>query len=271
MAFDFDAFTEILSEARELVTNIRHSDVMTKSALDFVTDTDFRVDAFLTQKLAALTPGVPIFSEERAMERPQEGAFWIVDPVDGTHNMLADVPHYAISAALFDGREAQIAGVMDVVAQGLYLAEKGSGAQVNGLSLRLSEKASTLFALSSGAIDALFGQADVYRALRKRGKVRNLGSQSLHLCYVAEGRFGLAMSQEARFWDDAPGRLIAEEAGAGYRSFAALERGDFLDVAFSNAPLCSLCAHPDLFDEAARLLSKLWPVNSERTEVQEKQ
>lgn len=264
MAFDFDAFGEIMREARELVTNIRHSEIMTKSALDYVTDTDLRVDAFLTQKLATLTPGIPVLSEERAMERPQ-GAFWIIDPVDGTHNMMADIPHFAISAALFDGGEAQIAGVMDIAKQSLYLAEKGSGARVNGLSLRLAGKASTLLALSSGAIDALFNQADVYAALRKRGKVRNLGSQSLHLCYVADGRFGLAISQEARFWDDAPGRLIAEEAGAGYRSFAASESGDFLEVAFSNAPLCSLCAHPSLFDDTASLVSKLWPTKSERT------
>ncbi|MEQ1407362.1 inositol monophosphatase [Neorhizobium sp. Rsf11] len=247
----------VLRRAGDLVDSARFSDVTEKSELDYVTDVDLRLDAFLTEQLALLTPGIPVFSEERAMQRPT-GAFWIIDPIDGTHNMMAGVPHYAVCAAFFDANEAQMAAVLDVAGQDLYLAKKGKGATLNGSPLRLTNKPSTLAAISSGALDALNERSDIYASLRTMAKIRNLGSQSLHLCYVAGGRLGFAISQEARFWDDAAARLIAEEAGACYHSFAASENGDLLELAFSKAPLRSLCAHPDIFESIDRLMTPLW-------------
>ncbi len=258
MTIDLVALRKVMLAAGELVAGERHSTVVTKSPLDYVTDLDLRVDAFLTEQLEGLTPGVPVFSEERAMSRP-EGAFWVIDPVDGTHNMMAGIPHYAICAALFDGTQALSGSVLDIVGGRLYVAEKDKGAAVNGQELRLRGEPSTLMGLSSGAMDAFLGHPDIYEALRRKGKIRNLGSQSLHLCKVADGQFGFTISQEARFWDDAAGRLIAEEAGASYRALAADSNEAFLDLAFTKKPLRSVCAHPDLFPDLENLLSKMWP------------
>ncbi|WP_440408406.1 inositol monophosphatase family protein [Neorhizobium petrolearium] len=263
MMLQLDALGAIIRLAGDLIDSTRFSDVTEKSELDYVTDVDLRLDAFLTEQLGLLTPGIPVFSEERAMQRPT-GAFWIIDPVDGTHNMMAGVPHYAVCAAFFDSDETQMAAVLDVVGRDLYLAKKGKGATLNGSPLRLTSKPSTLGAISSGALDALNGRSDIYASLRATAKIRNLGSQSLHLCYVADGRLGFAISQEARFWDDAAARLIAEEAGASYHSFAASGNGDFLDLAFSKAPLRSLCAHPDIFEKLNRLMTPLWWADFER-------
>jgi myo-inositol-1(or 4)-monophosphatase len=257
MPLDSAALTRLFRDAGNIVSQSRIAHVTSKSRLDYVTDIDHRVDGFLTEGLARLIPGVPVFSEEREMERP-EGAFWIIDPVDGTHNMLAGVPHVAVCAALFDGASAQIGAVLDVVAGRVYLAEKGKGATVDGERLTITGKASTLMGLSSGTLDALMTQPDIYRALRQKGKLRNLGSQALQLCYVADGRLGFTISEEARFWDDAAGRLVAEEAGARYRSFAAGSDEDLMRVAFSKRALRSLCAHPEEFSELSLLLSNLW-------------
>ena len=48
------------------------------------------------------------------------------------------------------------------------------------------------------------------------GRLRILGSQALHLCYVAAGRLRLAASVEAKLWDDVAGALIVEESGLTY-------------------------------------------------------
>ncbi|WP_298982874.1 inositol monophosphatase [uncultured Roseibium sp.] len=257
MSVDQSALGEIIREAGRIVAQSSISRVETKSRLDYVTDIDHRVDDLLTEKLSKLTPGVPVFSEERAMKRPDR-AFWIIDPVDGTHNMMAGVPHVAVCVALFEGLEAKVGAVLDVVADRFFIAEKGKGATVNGERLKRPQRPSGLMGLSSGTLDALMSNADIYRSLRKKGKLRNLGSQALQLCYVADGRLGFTVSKEARFWDDAAGRLIAEESGARYKSFAAETDEELMQVAFSKQPLRSLCAHPDEFEDVSKLLYKLW-------------
>lgn len=260
MSSERNNLAAIMNCAGELVRSLEPSDIAEKSKLDYVTNMDHRLDEFLTRELTALTPGIPVLSEERPFDKV--GAdFWIIDPIDGTHNMMTGVPFFAVCAALFDDHGAKLAAVLDIAAAGLYLAERGHGATLNDKALRLPEQPSTLIALSSGVLDRMNAYPDIYNSIRETGKLRNLGSQSLHLAFVADGRFGLAVSEEARFWDDAAARLIAEEAGARYRSFATDGEDRFLSIALSQAPLKSLCAHPALFDEVEIFLSLLWSEN----------
>jgi len=256
MAGDRGALVAVMREAAAVAAAAPVSRVDEKATLDYVTDVDHRLDAFLDGALARLMPGVPVLSEERPIA-PPDGAFWIVDPLDGTHNLMAGLPFNGVCAALFEGGVAVLSAVLDRSTGIVYAAERGRGATADDTPLRLAPRASTLVAISSGALDVLNDRPDLYRPLRRLGKLRNLGSQSLHLVGVAIDRFGFALSAEARFWDDAAARLIAEEAGARYASFAATER-DFLAVALTKAPLKSLCAHPAVYDEVAAIAARLW-------------
>ncbi len=60
--------------------------------------------------------------------------------------------------------------------------------------------------------------------LERVGKLRILGSQALHLCYVASGRLAAALSREARLWDDAAGALMVEEMDFKYSDFDGRNR-----------------------------------------------
>ncbi|WP_165814818.1 inositol monophosphatase family protein [Labrenzia sp. 011] len=261
MQIDLEELQSILRSAGLLVTERGVAEVSNKSSLDYVTDIDLLVDHFLTEDLARFTPGIPVFSEERSMSRPQ-GAFWIIDPVDGTHNMIAGIPHYAVCAALFTDTCAVAAAVLDIASGDLFVAQKGQGAFLNQNRLSMPTKPSTLVGVSSGMTDRLVRFPECYKKLRQLGKIRNLGSQALHLCQVAIGRFGFTLSEEARFWDDAAGRLIAEEAGAVYRSFAASNEDDLMRLAFSKAPLQSVCSHPDFAEDLEALLGNVWSRSS---------
>lgn len=253
-----EALTTVMRAARDVAVAARPTRIDVKAALDYVTDVDRRLDEVLTERLSALTPGVPVLSEERPIEESGD-TFWIIDPIDGTHNMMTGLPFFGVCAALFDGGGARVSAVLDVVRGAVYSAERGRGAFLDETRLVMPETASTLVGVSSGALDALLAEGEIYATLRKLGKLRNLGSQALHLACVADGRFGFTLSHEARFWDDAAARLVAEEAGARYRSFAFPAEAAPIDVARSKAPLKSLCAHPDLFDRLEPLVERLWP------------
>ena len=239
------ALAGVLARAAAAAAELGIGRVDEKSSLDYVTDVDRRIDALLTDALGEITPSVPVVSEERAPSAAPEREYWLIDPIDGTHNLLAGIPWFAVSAALLRGSAVELAGVAHVSTREVYVAERRRGAWLDGVELRVPKVAPALVALSTGAIDALVAKPDEHRALRAKAKVRNLGSQSLHLCAVARGQVAMAVSAEARVWDDAAGELIAVEAGAGYRSLA--REGNF------ERPLRSVCAHPTWAEAADRL------------------
>ena len=243
----------VLTDAGKLARARSVTQVSEKAALDYVTNVDHELDRWLTEALPSVVPDAAVHSEER----PMTGAgakSWLIDPLDGTHNLKAGISFCAISAALFVEDEVVLAGVCEIGSGDIYLAERGAGSWLNDERLHASATHSGLIAVSSGAMDSLIRHPQAYARLRAVGKLRNLGAQALHLCYVARGRFALAVSQEARLWDDAAGRLIAEEAGSRYVAFG----GARLTPEDIKRPGKSVCGHPDIFDMAAETFGEIW-------------
>jgi myo-inositol-1(or 4)-monophosphatase len=251
------ALETILREAMTLARRTPPSRADFKAAQDYVTDVDLAVDAFLAEELAALTPGTPVLSEERAVEETGElDGYWIVDPIDGTMNLMCRIPFVGISVALVDEYGPRIAAVASVADGVIYSAARGQGAFRDNVKLDLSQaKASELIVLSTGLLDALMaGHADAYAGMRKIGKVRNLGAQALNLCFVAGGGLAAVASIEARVWDEAAGGLIVREAGGVWT--AASDRANWRSPSQMMAirQQRSLAAHPAVVREAADAL-----------------
>lgn len=239
-----------LSRMATLLRGIRPSAITVKGAQDYVTDIDHEVDRQLTNVLSELTSGIPVHSEERDLEDLGD-TYWLIDPIDGTSNFIHGLENVAICAALVQNGQTEVAAVCDLYSGRVYSAERGKGAFENESQILLSEPPADLIALSSGALDKMMGGDPVlYHELRELGRVRNLGSQALHICGVARGTFALAMSREARLWDDLAGKLIAVEAGAIAYS-APLETTP-------DAPQRSLFLHPKLADMAPSLCQAFW-------------
>ena len=71
-----------------------------------VTSADLAADAYLKQALAALTPHVPVLTEEAAdipfSQRANWRQYWLVDPLDGTGEFIAGSGDFATLIALVD-------------------------------------------------------------------------------------------------------------------------------------------------------------------------
>src|SRR5690606_34577184 len=63
-----------------------------KSARDYVTDVDRRIEEAIAASLNQLMPGMAIVGEELQPELARGGRCWVVDPVDGTTNFLHRFP-----------------------------------------------------------------------------------------------------------------------------------------------------------------------------------
>lgn len=258
------ALSRLAAIAEAAASTARHATpelIEEKSLQDFVTDIDRRLQHEIGASLRQVFPDVPAFGEEGiAADLHLPDKAFLIDPLDGTGNWIAGLCFSAVSIAYLEHGKTVLAAVADIFGGEVYTAEAGKGAWRDGVGLRMPTGPSALIALSSGVLDAVVGRDD-FPALRRFGKLRNLGSQALQLCAVARGSLALNASLEARLWDDAAGRLIATEAGAIYRAHVPVE-----DRGRPVARQRSLCAHPAVFEGAAAILERVFLSNTNGTD-----
>jgi 3'(2'), 5'-bisphosphate nucleotidase len=97
-----------------------------------LTAADRRAHQLILHGLNALTPGLPVLSEESALssfaERCGWQRYWLVDPLDGTREFLARNGQFTVNIALIDAH-APVLGVVHVpVTDTSYQGLPGSGA-----------------------------------------------------------------------------------------------------------------------------------------------
>ena len=145
---------------------------------------------------------------------------WIVDPIDGTMNLAMGIPHFCVSIAAREAATERIVlGVIyDPLRNELFTAERGTGAYLNGVRLKVSTRSKLSeavlavgFAKSQESIDHCLELYKVYGNAAR--KLRAMGSAALDLAYVAAGRLDAYIEQGVNLWDIAAGVVLVEEAG----------------------------------------------------------
>jgi myo-inositol-1(or 4)-monophosphatase len=216
-----------LKAARGLIRDfgeVEQLQVSIKGPNDFVSAADLKAEQILKAELSRVRPGYGLlFEESGASEGSDKRHRWIVDPLDGTHNFLHGIPHFAISIGLERDDEIVAGVVYEPTRDELYWAEKGAGAFLNDRRLRVSARRQLSEAMIGTGTPAQFRDdqprygAILASVLPATSGVRRFGAAALDLAYVAAGRldgfweFGLSP------WDMAAGILLVREAG-GYIS-----------------------------------------------------
>ncbi len=192
--------------------------------------------------LTRLKPtGLPILSEESGFLPGQtgDGAFWIVDPLDGTVNFVRDLGQSAVSIALWQDARP-IFGVLCLISS-LELAWGGPelGANFAGRPVTVSDIAEVQKAVLCTGFPARLDLEDeearerFFDRVRPFAKVRMLGSAALSLLQVARGAADAYCEDEIMLWDVAAG--LALVAGAGGRVRTSPGRNEWaLDVVADN-------------------------------------
>jgi myo-inositol-1(or 4)-monophosphatase len=215
--------TEIVLRAGDIQMARRVSGfhVEKKGVIDLVTEVDLECERVCREVIAERFPDHDILAEELSQpgDRATSRYRWVFDPVDGTTNYAHGLPIFCASLALeIDGR-AEVGAVYDPSRRELFTAERGVGAFLNGVPLRVSSTETLIDSLlvtgfpydvhaRTSELLELFGAF-----LATARAVRRLGSAALDLCYVAAGRFEGFWEKTLKPWDVAAGALIAAEAG----------------------------------------------------------
>ncbi|MEA5049006.1 MAG: inositol monophosphatase family protein [Eubacteriales bacterium] len=186
---------------------------------NFVTDCDVAVQHFLQKALKELLPQAAFVGEEENLEPYRnEGACWIVDPIDGTANFLRGFGYSAVSVALVEDSRPVVGVVYNPFSGELFSAEQGGGAYLNGRPIHVSSRPLKKSLVSFGATSYKRDITDrMFRVLRevfdRCEDIRSFGSAALDICQVAAGRLDVFWELKLYPWDYAAAACILSEAG----------------------------------------------------------
>lgn len=206
--------------------------VETKSDASPVTAADLAADQCIREGLANLAPSIPILSEEivdqvSSEERLSWPRYWLVDPLDGTKEFIAQNDNFTVNIALVEQGQPVLGVVMVPVTGVIYWAVKGQGAykrEAGGdrvLNTRpLNKQSLTVVASRRHGSEALVRLKESFANEFEQVEYFNIGS-SLKLCLIAEGKADiyprLAPTSE---WDTAAAQAIVEAAGGEVVDFS---------------------------------------------------
>lgn len=191
------------------------------SSINLVTVADRESENAIKAVIREAFPSHEILAEESGedFKGRQAGTRWIIDPLDGTTNFAHSFPLFATSIAVEHKGQIVAAGVANPYYKERFLAERGSGATLNGRPIHVSRARSVSESLLvTGFPYDRRERIDHYLSgwkemlLRAHGVLR-LGSAALDLCCVASGRLDGFWEEKLNPWDTAAGWLIVEEAG----------------------------------------------------------
>ncbi|HSD68620.1 MAG TPA: 3'(2'),5'-bisphosphate nucleotidase CysQ [Woeseiaceae bacterium] len=196
-------------------------DVERKADTSPLTQADMASNRCIVNKLARLTPDIPIITEEAGLPdfelRRQWRRYWLIDPLDGTKEFVSRNGEFTVNIALVeDGRP--VLGVVHVPVQGkTYVGCAGAGAEVReaGKATRQIRVAATsaIPVRVVGSRSHRGSSLDVFLDGLGEYEMHPMGS-SLKFCVVAEGRADvyprLGPTSE---WDTAAAQAVVEQAG----------------------------------------------------------
>ncbi len=183
---------------------------------DIVTLADDASEALIVKRLRAAHPSATILTEESGVHAGSDEERWIVDPLDGTTNFAHGYPLFCVSIA-YERAGELIAGVVYAPLMGeCFAAERGSGARLGELPLRVSSIERVADAMTCTGFHPAHYERNgkQFAAVSNRAQaVRRDGSAALDLAYVACGRFDGFWEFGLSAWDVAAGTLLIRESG----------------------------------------------------------
>ncbi|NBK91124.1 inositol monophosphatase [bacterium 1XD21-13] len=213
--------TKSFVENREMAGHVK-----VKGPADYVTQVDTDIQNFLAHELHKLAPGIQFLGEEEGLHEMSGDTYWILDPIDGTTNLIHDYQHSTVSLGLYEKGEITLGIVYDPFREDVYYARKGTGSFLNGKPIRVSQANTlkeTIISFGTAPYDKGLAKENFERLLKvfmESQDIRRTGSAALDLAYVACGRTGGFFEARLSPWDFAAGMLLISEAGGMITDFS---------------------------------------------------
>jgi fructose-1,6-bisphosphatase/inositol monophosphatase family enzyme len=206
--------------------------------------------------IAGWFPDHGVVGEEEAATHPESPYQWILDPVDGTEELVHGIPTFGTMLALeHEGRS--LVGVIDHPALDVRVnGAVGLGAYRNGRRLRLDDPpvpadAQAVRVVMTARLNFVrhVDEGHLFDALTRRYPNHRIFRAAYAHTAVVSGAADVMVDAHNHVWDVAASRVLVEEAGGAYsvaRDFAAPD-GRLLTVVFGRRSIVAAVAR--VFEE----------------------
>jgi len=227
MAFEheIEVAKELAQEAGALALDYQRRGVTAECKADDspVTAADKACEKLIVERLSREFPDDGILGEEGANRAGRSGRKWIVDPIDGTRDFVRGIPLWAVLIGLEQAGEV-VAGAAHCPRQGLLgWASKGGGTFVNGARAcvsNINDPAQAVLSFNGFNKAGVTALADrLLPWVARFWAVRGLGG-AVDALLVAQGQADVWIEPSAQPWDFAALKILVEEAGGRFASFA---------------------------------------------------
>lgn len=186
-----------------------------------LTEADMAAHHFIEAGLQALTPDIPILSEESAdipfATRQQWQRYWLVDPLDGTREFIKRNGEFSVNIALVENGTAILGVVYAPVMRTSYYARQGGGAFKREPGRKSApmhcQNPAREKVIVAGSRSHRGASLNAFLVKLNNYEIISMGS-ALKSCLVAEGAVDvyprLGPTSE---WDTAAAQCVVEEAG----------------------------------------------------------
>jgi myo-inositol-1(or 4)-monophosphatase len=186
---------------------------------DYVTVADLKAQQKAVDVISEHRPDDEVVGEEGdgKKEIPEEGACWIIDPIDGTSNFVRGANIWTTSVAFVVDGEPVAAANYIPTGDDLYVAD--TEMVRNGNSVEVSEKTDKEVFKVVPTVWWGYHRRDEFSEITKRiltnfGDMHRLGSVQAVLSMVASGAFEAAVTNvEVNPWDSVAGVHMVRCAG----------------------------------------------------------
>lgn len=204
----------------------KNREITFKGDINLVTDIDHACEKAIVDLIQGTFPDHDILAEEGSGKRKDSEFKWVIDPLDGTTNYTHGYPLFVTSIGLEYKGEIVAGAVYDPNLDEMFLAEKGSGATLNGEKIQVSsvetlEHALLVTGFSYNIRETKDNNLDQFeKFIMQAQAVRRDGVAAADLCYVAAGRYDGFWELNLFPWDVAAGVIILREAGGHITDYA---------------------------------------------------
>jgi len=182
-----------------------------------VTELDLFVNEWISEKLKEISPEIPIVSEEKQISLYELEYFWLIDPIDGTQEVIEDSKEFACNIAFIKNGKPIFGVVVVPFDNSFYYATEGGGAfyskngYVKSLSKEKISKGKLIIAISRNVeltyFKSTLGNFDLpYDIL--------LCGSAIKFCLLAENKADIYIRfANTCIWDTAAPEVILVESG----------------------------------------------------------
>ncbi len=227
MIVDPDKVASIIEEIAEIEIAMRFGklakgEIDTKSGPnDFVTEADRAAEIALRRAFAGIYPDVEFIGEESAAADTSilealhgRGAFWVVDPLDGTRNFVQKRDEFATIVALVVDGVTRAGWIYAIPDKAFAIASAGEGATFKGAQLSpVRENKGVISGYRAIGNLAEPWNTQMVPKLRSQFVTQSARCAAYAYLHLLTGKKDFAIYSRCSPWDHAAGVLMLSEIG----------------------------------------------------------